>query len=92
MTTPDLPTAAAALVALKEAHYAATRASGDAARADRLTSVEVDAALAAGRAVDEACEDFRRRFYPRAGRVITAQGEVFTISPKGRRIRCVWPA
>lgn len=87
----DETTAAASLVALKGTYYAAARASGDAARADRLTSVEVEAALAAGRAVDEACEDFRRRFYPRAGRVITAAGEVLTISPRGARIRRVWP-
>ena len=42
--------------------------------------------------MEQACEAFRRRHYPRAGRVICALGMVSTLSPKGRRGRVVFEA
>lgn len=87
---PAVIEAARGLLALKDDYYAAVRASGEAARADRLTGREVDAVLSAGRTVDEACEDFRRRYFPESGRVIAALGMVCVASPKGRRTRIVY--
>lgn len=69
--------------------HAAAKASGDAARADHLTVEHVEAVIAAGEKVDEACENFRRRFFPRVHKVVTAGGEVFTVSKTGRSTRRV---
>lgn len=87
---PAVIDAARHLVMLKERYYAAVHASGEAARADRLTSAELDAVMATGRAVDEACEDFRARYFPRSGRVIAALGMVCVASPAGRRTQIVY--
>lgn len=57
---------------------------------DRLTGEHLDAALEAMRATHAACEAFRLRFYPRAGRVAAAGGMVFVVSPAGRRSRVVF--
>lgn len=78
------------LVELKDIYYAALKASGAAAEANSLTRVEVDAVLTAGHAVDAACEDFRRRYFPRAGRVVCALGMVCVASPAGRRTRVIY--
>ena len=59
---------------------------------ERLTGAHIDAAFAVSDRLDEACEVFRRRHYPRAGRVICALGMVSTLSPKGRRGRIVFEA
>lgn len=45
-----------------------------------------DLALAEGARKDTLSEIFRRRFYPRAHRVVAVNGEVFTISRTGRSI------
>lgn len=87
---PVVRDAAAELVRLKDDYYAALKVSGDAARDDRLTRAQVDAVLVAGRAVDAACEEFRRRYFPRAGRVICALDMVCVASPAGRRTRVVY--
>lgn len=87
---PAVIEAARRLLALKDDYYAAVRVSGEAARADRLTGREADAVLSAGRAVDEACEDFRRRYFPEAGRVVCALGMVCVASPTGRRTRLIY--
>jgi hypothetical protein len=82
--------AAAELVRLKDAFYEAAQRSGMAARAGHLNRDLVQAVIDAGAAVDEASEDFRRRFCPRAGRVVCASGAVFTVSPAGRSTRLVY--
>lgn len=89
---PDMLDAARELVWLKERYYAAVRLSGEAARVDELTAVELDAVLATGQVVEDACEDFRRRYFPRAGRVVCALGMVCVASPTGRRTRVVYDA
>ncbi|GAA4123110.1 hypothetical protein GCM10022215_29440 [Nocardioides fonticola] len=53
---------------------------------ERPTFVDVDAVLAVGRELDEACEAFRRRWAPRAGRVLVGLYCVMSISPAGRRV------
>ena len=56
----------------------------------RLMGAHIDAALDAGKRQDEACEAFRRKYYPRAGRVIVGLRMVSVLSPKGRRGRIVY--
>lgn len=86
---PGAPcTVDAACRELAALHAAAVAA--DRAVALEPTRVTVDAALTAHRAHDAACETFRHRYYPRAGRVVAVFGEVFTVSPGGRRIVRVW--
>lgn len=84
--------AAAALVELHVAAAAADRATGEAARAHRLTRELVEASLAAHDDLAAACESFRSAHHPRAGRVVARWGEVFTVSPGGRRVRRVYLA
>lgn len=48
------------------------------------------AALDKGDELDAACEDFRRRYYPRRHRVIVGQRQVFTCSATMRSITTVW--
>jgi hypothetical protein len=82
--------AAATLIHLKDKFYEASQRSGCAARAGHLNRDLVQAVIDAGAAVDKAGTDFRRRFYPKAGRVVCANGEVFTVSPAGRSTRLVY--
>lgn len=59
------------------------------ARTHRLTGADLDRAISAHREVEQACEAFRRRYYPRSGAVSAALGMVSVLSPKGRRGRIV---
>lgn len=77
------------LVRLAAEARAADAASGDAARQQSLTSLEVDASFGAHQLLDDACEDYRRRHHPKAGRVVANGGQVFTVSPTGRSIRVI---
>ena len=56
----------------------------------RLMGAHIDAAVDAGRRQDEACEAFRRTYYPRRARVIVGLGMVSVLSPKGRRGQVVY--
>lgn len=58
--------------------------------AQELTRQAVDASFAAHDELDKACEAYRRQHHPRAGRVIAVFGEVFTISPAGRKVTCIY--
>lgn len=82
--------AARELVWLKDRYYAAVHMSGQASRLDELTGAEVEAVLETGRIVDDACEAFRRRYFPRSGRVVVALGMVCVASPGGRRTRVIY--
>lgn len=73
---------------LVELHAAAVTA--DRHVGQETTRATVEASLAAHKELTDACETFRRRCYPRAGRVVAVFGEVFTVSPAGRRIVCVY--
>lgn len=87
---PAVIDAARELVWLKDRYYTAVRLSSEAARLDSLTAAEVDAVLETGRIVDEACEAFRRRYFPEAGRVVCALGMVCVASPTGHRTRVIY--
>lgn len=56
----------------------------------RLMGTHIDAAIAAGKRQDDACEVFRRKHYPRAGQVIVGLRMVSVLSPKGARGRIVY--
>lgn len=76
----------ATLVALHAAAVAADKHAGqDTSRAT------IEASLAAHKRLDDACEAYRRRHYPRAHRIVAVFGEVFTVSKTGRSIRRVYP-
>lgn len=66
------------------------RLTHEMAQSDRPTGAMAQAVLDKGAELDAACEAFRRQHYPRAGRVVAAFGEVFTVSPAGRKITCVY--
>lgn len=57
---------------------------------DRLTGAHLDAVLEAGRVQDEACEAFRRRYYPRRAQVCVGLRMVFTRSASGRSVQTVF--
>lgn len=59
------------------------------AAAGTLTGTDLDASIDAHRQVAEACEAFRRRYYPRSGGVFAASGLVCVLSPQRRRGRIV---
>ena len=56
----------------------------------RLMGAHLQDAIDAGKRQDEACEAFRRKHYPRAGRVIVGLRIVSVHSPKGQRGRIVF--
>lgn len=91
-TTADHDTAARQLLELRETanriHHENARRPSDGP--DRLTGEHVDAALEAMRATHAACEAFRLRFYPRAGRIVAAGGLVLAAPPSGSRGRTVY--
>ena len=80
------------LIELYDTKWAIVNVNARRAQEGNLTGRDIDAALEAGKRQDEACEAFRRKYYPRAGRVICALGMVSTVSPKGRALRCVFDA
>ena len=59
------------------------------ARSEHLTSPMVLEVCAVGDRLDEACEAFRRRHFPRRGRVCVGLWTVMTVSPTGRRTHVV---
>lgn len=60
------------------------------ATAERPTRVDAEAVLAAGRALTQACEAFRRRHYPRRAEVIVGLYQVIVCSPSRRRTVTVY--
>ncbi len=72
--------AALHLVALYDERVAMTKAM---AQHERPTGQMADAILAKGAELDGACEEFRRKFYPRRHRVIVGLRSVFTVSKTG---------
>ena len=79
-------TDALALVALYDERIALTKAM---AEHPQPTGAMAQAVLNKGRELDEACEAFRRRYYPRRHRVIVGLGIVMTVSRSGRSITTV---
>jgi hypothetical protein len=77
------------LLELSQAAVDVDHADAVKAEAGTLTGTDLDASIAAHRECAQACEAFRRRYYPRSGRVIAALGGVHVMSPKGRRGRIV---
>lgn len=66
---------------LIEAHHEA---------AEHPDPATIAAALRASNTLDDACETFRRRWYPRTYKVIAVFGEVYTMSRTGRSTHLVW--
>lgn len=69
--------------------YALRRRMTRAIAAGELTGADVDEVLRVGAVLDAMCEAFRRRWHPRVGRVVSAGYGVYTVSPRGQRIRTV---
>lgn len=88
-TTPRAArdTAAAALVALYDERIAMTKAF---ASDPWATSDMVRDILDKGRELDAACEDFRRRYYPRAHRIIVGLRTVMAASATGSSITTIY--
>lgn len=78
--------AARSLVALYDERV---RMTSDLARAKRPTGVMAQAILDKGAELDEACEKFRRKFYPGRHRIITGLGLVCSVSRTGLA-KTVW--
>lgn len=83
----DHDTAARDLVRLYAERVRLTR---NMAHAERPTGDMAVAVMDKGHELDEACEAFRRRFYPRSGRVCVGLYCVMVSSPAGRRVRTVY--
>lgn len=77
------------LLELSQAAVDVDHANALKAQAHTLTGTDLDESIAAHRECEQACEAFRRRYYPRSGRVIAALGMVSVQSPKGRNGRIV---
>jgi hypothetical protein len=73
---------------LVDMHAEAVRC--DKRSAENTTRETIERSLAAHKRHDVACEAFRRRYFPRAHRVVAVFGEVFTVSRTGRSIQLVW--
>lgn len=56
---------------------------------EHITGARIDAVLTKGAELTAACEAFRRRYYPRRGRVIVGLWAVSTVSKTGRSARMV---
>ena len=63
--------------------------AGALARVGRPTGAMAEACMAKGRELDEACEEFRRRFYPRRHRVVSAGYSVMVVSRAARSVDVV---
>lgn len=61
-------------------------------RAGTLTGADVDEVIAVRDRLGVACEEFRVRHYPRAGRVVAVRGLVLAASPAMRRVKTVYDA
>lgn len=68
------------------------RQNAQAAGVDMLTGAAVDRLIAMRDQHSAACEAFRRRHFPRAGRVVAVAGAVLVVSPTARRIKTVYDA
>ncbi|MDE9364545.1 hypothetical protein PZ938_02925 [Luteipulveratus sp. YIM 133132] len=55
-----------------------------------LTGADASRVTDHGEHLDAACEEFRRAFYPRAGRVCVGLYDVLVASKAGARVRNVW--
>ena len=82
-------TEAAALVALYDERVALTHAM---ANHPRPTGAMAQAILDKGAELDAACEEFRRRHYPRKHRVIVGLRAVMAVSRTARSIVTVYDA
>lgn len=61
-------------------------------RTPGVTAADVDALMARSEQIDQRVEQLRRRFYPRAHRLVISHGSAVTVSPTGRSTRRVWTA
>jgi hypothetical protein len=80
---------AAALVALYDERV---RLTHEMAASDHPTGAMAQEVLAAGRALDYACEAFRRRYFPRRAEVIVGLRIVMVCSKTRRNVESVYDA
>lgn len=80
---------AAALVALYDERIALTKAM---ANHPAPTGAMADEVLDKGAELDAACEEFRRRYYPRRHRVVVGLRTVMAVSRTARSIVTVYDA
>lgn len=80
-------TAAKALVALYDERVALTKAM---AEHERPTGAMVDEIFAKDDELTAACEDFRRRYYPRRHRVFVGLSTVMACSKTGRSVLTIF--
>ncbi|GAB6857355.1 beta/alpha barrel domain-containing protein [Microbacterium xylanilyticum] len=59
-------------------------------RSDHKTGAQIDALMRSSDQRDEWIEELRRRFFPRAHRLIVDRRGVYTVSPTARSVRMVW--
>lgn len=91
MTTqphPDFAARATELDDEREAINAAVAAS--ARRIDFADGEQIDDLMQRMADHDAAVEELRRRYYPRAHRLVIVDGKAITVSPTGRSLRTVW--
>ena len=88
VTTHDAD--AAHLVELYDAMWRIHHVNARRADESTLTGAHIGAALKAGDVLDEACEEFRRRFYPRRARVFVGLRQVMTAGASNRGVRVVF--
>lgn len=84
--------AAHAINAARSAWQDDLRTLNAALRGGTATARDVDAILARSAELDTAVELLRRKFYPRAHRLIIGHGSAITISKTARSTKRVWTA
>ena len=88
MTTHDAD--AAHLVELYDDMWRIHHVNARRADESTLTGAHLDEALAAGDRLEAACEAFRRKHYPRRGRVFVGLRQVMTAGASSRGVKCVF--
>ena len=61
-------------------------------RSEGRTGAELDAIMASRDAIGDRAEELRRRYFPRAHRLVVQNGAAITSSPTARSIKRVWTA
>ena len=84
--------AAAALNAAREAWQADLKQLNAAVREGTATGVDVDAIMARDAEISAGVELLRRKYFPRAHRLIIGMGSAITVSKTARSTRRVWAA
>ena len=87
---PPHPDFAAQAVALDDEHESINAALAKVARSSELHGRDLDAIMQRMEEHRAATEELRRRYYPRAHRLVIVDGRAITASRTGRSVRTVW--